>query len=205
MNNDILGRAVFEAYTEMIDDMQNEMTGRPVHAFSDMFERKMQKVLNRVKCTYVVVANKRVRLALLAGIIAIVMMLSTLTVIAIVKPELIKRVTAQIDSWRYEFIQKHPDSVPEQFEPIKPEVPEGFTIISEEKEINMYSVIYERGDQFIQYDQSFADGLGLYETNTGEKTIVTVNNVDMDIYYENGNYSLIWDNGIYVFDLYSNC
>ena len=44
MNNDILGRAVFEAYTEMIDDMQNEMTGRPVHAFSDMFERKMQKV-----------------------------------------------------------------------------------------------------------------------------------------------------------------
>ena len=105
MNNDILGRAVFEAYTEMIDDMQNEMTGRPVHAFSDMFERKMQKVLNRVKCTYVVVANKRVRLALLAGIIAIVMMLSTLTVIAIVKPELIKRVTAQIDSWRYELIR----------------------------------------------------------------------------------------------------
>ena len=45
----------------------------------------------------------------------------------------------------------------------------------------------------------------MYQTDTGDKTSIIINNKKADLYYENDEYSLIWDDGIYVYYLHSNC
>lgn len=150
-SNTKIRTAIFDAYTERIDNIQLNTNNTIQHSFSDSFEKNMQKVLRKANYTYVTFFNRRMRLAAVACMIIIALFATTLTAIAIVKPEIRKYIKEQIDSWRYTFEQVHPDSVSSTIRAITPVVPKGFKKTFEFSDSNTYSIEYKKNDKFIHY------------------------------------------------------
>ena len=102
-----------------------------------------------------------------------------------------------------------PDGLTKQFTYVKPEVPEGYKIIYEDKvDGQQYSIIYqnEEGMEISYLQTGDIEGMGLgLDNETGDLQETEVNGYKGYSYSSKDNNSLIWSNGIYLFNIGGTC
>lgn len=187
------------------DDLQDSYT------FSEQFHCGIQQISRLADRSYVSVGKHRIRRAVVAALIAAMLMAAAAGVAAIRRP-LIQWMTQknQADgTLDVGFHVDDPDGLTKQFTCIKPKVPQGYKIVSEEKfEDIQYSILYENEDGLeISYIQSGdIESMGLGLDNEGDALRETEIGGYKGYQYSNyGNNTLIWSNGIYLFDLSGTC
>ncbi len=180
------------------------------YSFSDGFAARMNKIFAMADRTYVSVGRRRIRKAAALALAAALIMATAACGAAVTKP-LVKWLTSENEkqgTLDVEFEVEDPDGLTEEFRHIKPETPEGYKIVQEDKSDLGYYIEYEGEDgTVIYYSQSGAvDSMGLsIDNETGELNETLVNG-NQGYEWSNGEFhALTWSNGIYLFDLAGTC
>lgn len=170
--------------------------------FSEVFDTKMQKLLQKQKKAYYYMINtvgKRAAIIILSLLIA----LSTVTFgVKAIRETVIEFITETYEKFTRITVESEdtPDEI--DLEPFKPQyVPEGFEIISENNHGTMYSIMYENSQkQSIFYTQQLTHGAD-FRTNTEgvEFDTIFINSFEGIIYEQKGEKHLIFATQDYFF------
>lgn len=206
-----------ELRTALCDAMELEYSKYPnaenfnyEYQFSADFERKMEEVCQMAEHVYVSFGRHRLRL--LAAVALIAAMLITMTAGAIAGQKLYvkwnEKINAEDGTMDITFNVDDPNQVGGKFKIIKPEAPEGYHIESE----TQYSATeceIEYADEeghVIYYSQGgnvAATGLKMdIEADYGE---IEVNGYKGYFYKKAGCNSLLWSDGVSLFQIIGNC
>ena len=166
MNENVLECALIAAMDEEIV-MYSEMESQNHHVFSHRYKKRKQKILQEVaygdrkynstnNCRAGNMSRRR-RIVMLAAVLLMVLAM-TAVAIAIIKPQIYYVIKEKVISWDISFEQKNDETSSKnyaaKFACIKPATPEGYSIVSEHKESDRYSVEYKGdGGQSIYYSQ----------------------------------------------------
>ncbi len=208
MNTDNIRFALEEIYDEEINELENLQKLFAPHLFSYGFSRKFEKARKMSRRRYVEISKIRLRRAVAFAIIVSILFISTVGVMALVSPKFRMIIEKGKKEWMLEFVNESKDceeiSLP--FEYIKPDMPDGFRIVKEEKMEAMYNITY-KNDKGIEifYYQIKLDGLRAYID--AEHGIHNINiNGDKGLGFDNdGEGSITWNHGLYNFNLDGNC
>lgn len=150
-----------------------EMESHDHHVFSRRYKKRKQKILQKAdysegKFAYTNPCrawnmSRRRRIVMLAAVLIMVLAM-TAVAIAIIKPHIYYVIKEKMISWDISFEQEKDETGSKneavQFAYIKPETPEGYSIVSENKESDRYSVEYKDDDgHSIYYSQYLPDGV----------------------------------------------
>lgn len=136
---------------------------------------------------------------------ALVMLLATVSVIAITKPHIYYVIREKKDSWRITFTQK--DSSDEvSLIPIIPTIPDGFDIIEEEStETNFFLVMEDKDEHLIIFEQMLPDGTAVnIDSERNENTVEIINETEVICYREGEATILLLDDGRYMYHIRGN-
>ncbi len=217
-----LKKALELAYGKKWDAYDNEIANVPDYVFPEGYNEKVlnkcYKVLNTESDYRQVMVNTsdmkfharpRLRRALLVAALIAVMLIGTITAYALTHPEIISSIKKTITEWTFHFQQTDPETAAEEeFIPLKPETPEGFKITYEEAVPSLsYDIQYEDNDgHLIVYSQYETESLELKISGEGDEyTEIDINGHNGQAYHQMNDWTIVWDNGYYVFKITGNC
>lgn len=216
-----LKKALELAYDKKWDAYDNEIANVPDYVFPEGYNEKVlnkcYKVLNTESDYRQVMVNTsdmkfhsrpRLRRALLVAALIAVMLIGTITAYALTHPEIIYNIKKTLTEWTFQFNQKESEAVSEEFIPLKPETPEGFKITYEEAVPSLsYDIQYEDNDgHLIVYSQYETESLELKISGEGDEyTEIDINGHNGQTYHQMNDWTIVWDNGYYVFKITGNC
>ena len=225
-----LQKALINVMEERVRDAKT-MSQTDSHVFSREFEKKMDLLIDNQKTgkyetiyqnkqeykpTQVNLFGHMMRRSVVALLVAILIIAMTATAMAIVKPEIFFKIKNKLINWEVTYMQDNDDSESDEFVPIKPITPQGYSISDERLSyaddiIVDYEVIYEdREKHRIIYSQVAVD------ENVSNKLNIDAEGEDIHRENVNGNEiivsrhgenetSVIIENDNYVFELYGEC
>lgn len=212
-----LKRALEIAYERKWKALDKEVEQGPKYAFSKEYDEKVLNESFKVLDTGIGIRRNawdktqfygipRVRRALLVAALIALMIIGSVTVYALSHPEIIYNIKKTFTEWSFSFQQNDPEKATIDFVFIEPEIPDGFNIVSEEKITNWYEVQYENGQgEIIFYTQNLTDNLGLKINGEGQEyKDIEINGNKGLAYIQNNSWTIIWDNGYYIFELMGN-
>lgn len=182
------------------------------HEFSEAFLKKMEKTCRAAEHSYVSLGRFRMMRAAAAALIAAILMVLAGCTYAVTQA-VIHWDEAQNDSngtLDVYFDIDDPDSTLTDKGLRKPETPEGYEIVSEDRdetEGGYYVVEYRRGKKGITYSQNEGVenmGLSIDNDDPGFKEI-TVNGYKGYSSHDEYGCFMIWTDGVYLYDIGGNC
>ncbi len=215
-----LKEALKLAYDKKWDEFEQETANEPDYVFPEGYDErvlnKCYKVLDTGNYGRTIVdssaiefhSRPRIRRALLVAALIAVMLIGSITAYALTHPEIIYNIKKTITEWTFHFQQTDPEAAEKEFVPLKPETPEGFEIIYEEVVPSLsYDIQYEDIDGHnIIYSQYEIESLELKISGEGEEyTDIEINGSTGQAYHQVNDWSIVWDNGYYVFRITGNC
>ncbi len=204
-------------WQELDDEVYSAKTYEFPEGYREEVLKKSYEVLDsngsgfenrRVNTQWEFHGRPRIRRALLVAALIALMVIGAVTAYALTHPEIIYNIKKSFTEWTFHFQQADPDSMTEEFVPIKPETPEGFEKIDEEYiPEQMYSLQYENEKgEIISYDQNEARSLGLTISAEGDiYRDIEIKGCRGLVYHQGNDWSIIWDNGYYLFTVGGNC
>lgn len=137
---------------------------------------------------------------------ALVMIMATITVIAITKPHIYYVIKEKLDSWVITFIQEDEDAVEVVFTPQKPEIPKGFEVVTEESSNTMYYLeIDNNNGESLSFEQRLPGGTSVgIDSERSENEIKTINGEDVIFSKEGNVITAVCDDGDYVYIIVGN-
>lgn len=165
---------------------------------------KEQLAVSTVRASYYRRTNRlRLRTILVA---ALIMLLATISVIAITKPHIYYVIKEKINSWRIIFISENNEIIDNSFNYIKPQIPDGFTIVLEEKLENDYFLsMKDPSGAIINYEQMQPVGTTIsVDSEHSNNTTEIVNGVELVISREKNATTFICNDGKYIFQIQGN-
>ena len=176
--------------------------------FTRSYYSEMQQISKKAGHCYVTMMHRRLRLAVVAAALVVLMVTATVTAIAIVKPQIFYNLIARSEIYEYRFKQKGTGKNILEFEFKKPIPPEGYEIVEEEKDEDMFSyrILYENenGD-YIDYDQESPVNLSINVPYNGKRKTVKVNGYTGELFRQEETRYLLFEDGYYVYTLSGNC
>jgi len=215
-----LKEALKLAYDKKWDDFEKEIADEPDHVFPKGYDERVldecYKVLNTENCDRIKVdtsalefhSKPRIRRAFLVAALIVVMLIGSVTAYALTHPEIIYNIKKTLTEWTFHFQQTDPETAAEDFVPMKPGTPEGFEITYEEVVPSLsYDVQYENTDGcVIIYSQYEIESLELKISGEGDEyTEIDINGHNGQAYHQMNDWTIVWDNGYYVFKITGNC
>ncbi len=212
-----LKRALEIAYERKWEALDKEVEQGPKYAFSKEYDEKVLNESFKVLDTGIGIRRNawdkpqfygrpRIRRALLIAALIALMIIGSVTVYAISHPEIIYNIKKTFTEWTFSIQQSDPNEITDEFIFLEPEIPDGFNIVSEEKLTNWYEVQYENDQgEIIFYTQNIAENLGLTISGEGQEyKDIKINGNKGLAYSQNNSWTIIWDNGYYIFELMGN-
>ena len=198
-------RAIFDALTEEYEAMIPQIVEE--HIFSARFEKKMDRLIKRRQKPYYALISTGARRA--ACIIAAVVVLSAsaLSVKAVREKvwHFITRVFSdhtKITTDREQFAD-YPETIEEEY--FIGNLPEDFELVEYVSADTMVYSVYENYDSYISFSQSTKDSYVLnIDNEQSEQSTLETDGQEYMIIHNDNYYTIIWDNGKYVFTLTSN-
>ena len=138
---------------------------------------------------------------------ALVMIMATITVIAVTKPHIYYVIKEKIDNWRITFIDEDTsDNENGGFVAVKPQLPEGFKIVLEEElEDNYFLSIENAEGDIINYDQRLPEGTTIsIDSEHSENKTETINGSEVVISKEGDTITYICNDGKYIYHIHGN-
>lgn len=183
-----LKQALTELREEQTSEYEELMKKQARHKFSRIYLKRRKAVIDMTSQAakamhddykYRAVKRFSLRTALVA---AIVMILATVSVIAIAKPEIIFNIKEKITHWKIEVRHENTEERSDEFVLLRPDAPDGYEIVDEIEE-GSYYIIYRnaKGDEIV-YEQNSgnpniyldSEGIDIYETTiNGHKAIIS--------------------------------
>lgn len=180
------------------------------YAFSGEFTEQMRRIFVMADRQYVSVGRRRIRRAAALALAAALIMVTAACGVAVTKP-LVKWLTSENEeqgTMDVTFEVEDPDGLTKEFRHIKPETPEGYRIVTEDKSRTDYYIEYEGEDgTVIYYSQTGKiEHMGLsIDNETGVLREVEING-NQGYEWSTGQYhALTWSDGIYLFDIAGTC
>lgn len=179
------------------------------HEFSEAFLKKMDKTCRAAEHSYVSLGRFRMRRAAAAALIAAILMVLAGCTYAVTQA-VIHWDEAQNDSngtLDVYFDIDDPDSNLTDKGLRKPETPEGYEIVSEEKDDTYLIIEYRKGDTEISYSQQGgveSIGLSIDNDDPGFKEI-TVNGYKGYSSHDEYGCFMTWSDGIYLYNIGGSC
>lgn len=181
MNN--LQKALIMVEDESIDRYEAELAAEGKHEFSESYFKRRKEIIEKsydksfapLRAKQYNTKPRRLHLRTML-VAAIIMLLATLSVIAITKPHIYYVIKEKKDSWRITFAQE--DSSDEaSLVPVIPMVPDSFSIIEEElTEAHYYLVMENKGEHMIIYEQMLPNAASInIDSERNENTIELIN------------------------------
>lgn len=180
------------------------------YAFSREFTERMRRIFVMADRQYVSVGRRRIRRAVALALAAALIMVTAACGVAVTKP-LVKWLTSENEeqgTMDVTFEVEDPDGLTKEFRHIKPETPEGYRIVQEDKDNMSYYIEYEGEDgTVIYYTQSGAiESMDLsIDSENSNLQEVRINGYHGYSSFKYSTYSLIWSDGVYLFDLAGTC
>ena len=184
-----------------------------VHEFSRNYLKRREDIIDMCaeqhKASVTNVTNyrsaHRIRLRTLL-VAALIMMLATASVIAITKPHIYYVIKERINSWKIIFIEEDSENYDNCFDYVKPRIPDGFTVVLEEKLENDYFIsMKDSSGAIINYEQMQPDGTTISLDSEHSNNITEiVNGVEIVISRENNATTFICNDGKYIFQIQGN-
>lgn len=180
------------------------------YAFSGEFTEQMRRIFVMADRQYVSVGRRRIRRAAALALAAALIMVTAACGVAVTKP-LVKWLTSENEeqgTMDVTFEVEDPDGLTKEFRHIKPETPEGYRIVQEDKDNMSYYIEYEGEDgTVIYYTQSGAiESMDLsIDSENSNLQEVRINGYHGYSSFKYSTYSLIWSDGVYLFDLAGTC
>lgn len=181
------------------------------HNFSKEYLRRRKEIIDiaseRARAPvgkhYKKVYKIRFRTILVA---ALVMIMATITVIAITKPHIYYVIKEKIDSWVITFVQEDKDVGEVVFTPQKPEIPKGFEVVTEESLKTMYYLeINNNNGESLSFEQRLPGSISVgIDSERSENEIKTINGRDVIFSKEGNVITAICDDGDYVYIIVGN-
>lgn len=179
------------------------------HEFSEAFLKKMEKTCRAAEHSYVSLGRFRMRRATAAALIAAILMVLAGCTYAVTQA-VIHWDEARNDSngtLDVYFDIDDPDSTLTDKGLRKPETPEGYEIVSEDRDEGIYLVEYSNGKAGISYSQ-FADveNIGLSLDNEDNNiTEIDINGQKGYMTEKNNTNAITWSDGVYLYDISGTC
>lgn len=179
------------------------------HEFSEAFLKKMEKTCRAAEHSYISLGRFRMRRAAAAALIAAILMVLAGCTYAVTQA-VIHWDEAQNDSngtLDVYFDIDDPDSTLTDKGLRKPETPEGYEIVSEDRDEGIYLVEYSNGTAGISYSQ-FADveNIGLSLDNEDNNiTEIEINGQKGYMTEKNNTNAITWSDGVYLYDISGTC
>lgn len=183
----------------------------PEHKFSEKFEENMEGVLRSAGRRYVCIGRRRIHRAAVIALIAVMVLAMTAGAVAIQRAvvnwnERQNDVQGTLD---VTFGVDDPNHLTEEFHYRKPETPEGYEIVREEKHSETsYEIEYHSKDgKIVLYSQhGEVENMGLsLDNEDAEFHEVTVNGCKGYSYSKLGNNALTWVEGNTLYDIGGTC
>lgn len=205
----IFQKALGEVFESELNEFLAGVDLDQPHTFSDKFNRKMDKLIKRREKSYytlISTAGRRV-----ACIILIIVMLSasSLTVKAVRDAvyDFIMRIFGDHTEVIVEsdISNDYPKTIEDEY--YISELPEGFELTEENKSKYKYFALYSNGQNYImfyQYTMLFYINNYDYENTQFKKYNYSNNEYLINYTKVDDSYIFIWNDGYYVFEVYSN-
>ena len=176
----------------------------PEHDFSKSFDRRMSRILAMAGCRYVTVGRRQLRRALVAALIAVMILAMAAGAVAVQRALVHWNESQNDDQGTLDvtFDIEDPNNLAGEFRYMKPETPEGYEVVVEEKEYGLYYIEYSNADGTLIYymQQGGIDTMGLSMDNENADFGETViNGYKGYAYSKSGNNALVWfsENAMY--------
>lgn len=199
----LLGEALMADYGQVLERADDS------HIFSDNFERKMDKLIHfRRKPYYRFVNTIGKRVACAVAVIIIVSSTTILSVESLREPifDFFIRMFSDHSniSMESDSQQSGPDTIEDSYE-ITYDLSD-YTAGYENTSKSTKTAYYHKDDIVIFFSQSVIDGYNKnFNTEGSEVEKIQINGYDAIVYFDNhGWYSIVWNNGEYVFHITSN-
>ena len=206
-----LQAALSEAMEQEFHDVPDADDLNQLYTFSDHFQEEMKGIFRLADRNYVSVGRHRIRRAVAMALIAAMIMAAAVGAAAIRRPivQWFTKDNKAEGSLDISFKVDDPDGLSKQFTYIKPAAPAGYEVIHEDKiDGQQYSIIYQNEEgleiSYLQTGDIEGIGLGL-DNETGNLRETKVNGYKGYAYCSRYNNSLIWSNGIYLFNVGGTC
>ena len=202
--------ALAEAMAEEYDWVPDPETLEYTHAFPPDFEKKMEAAACAAERSYVSVGHHRIRRAVAAALIAALILAMTAGAVAIQRILVTWNETQNGEAGTLDvtFDVDDPNGQTGEFRYMKPQTPEGYEVVREEKGIKNYSIEYsDNNGKIIMYFQSGpVDTMSVsLDNEDADFHEVVVNGYKGYSYSKMNNNALYWTDGIYMFDIGGNC
>ena len=208
---DSLKGALAEAMAEEYDWVPEPETLEYTHAFSPDFEKKMEAAACAAERSYVSVGHHRIRRAVAAALIAALILAMTAGAVAIQRILVTWNETQNDEAGTLDvtFDVDDPNGQTGEFRYMKPQTPEGYEVVREEKySLTEYEIEYQDGvGNLIIYAQSGEIelmGVG-FDNEDAEFHEIVVNGYKGYSYSKLGSNALYWTDGTSLFRLIGTC
>ena len=183
------------------------------HEFSQGYLKRRGKIISMYEAQQVDTATpaptyRRARKIRLRTILvaALIMLIATVSVIAITKPHIYYVIKEKIDSWKITFIEEDNEGGDSNFEAVKPLIPEGFTVTQEEELENNYFLSLENSSgTIITYEQMQPDGTSIrIDSEHSDNKTETINGFEVVISKTEEAITYVCNDGKYIYLIYGN-
>lgn len=208
MNN--LQQALLNIEEERIHKYEDMMDSMEQHEFSDSYMRRRREIIDAAKTksfarTAVVSPRRAHRLRLRTILVAaLIMLLATVSVIAIAKPQIYYVIKEKLTHWDITFERENAHEIDEVV-PVKPNIPEGFEIVEEDlNPVNYYLVLEDGEGRLIIYEQMLPEGTNIaLDSERSDNSVLSLNGNDVIVSKEGNATMLICNDGDYIYHIRS--
>ena len=204
MNN--LQKALIMVEDKSIERYEAELAAEGEHEFSESYLKRRKEIIEKsLEKSFKPVRSKQhntrprrlhFRTILVA---ALIMLLATVSVIAIAKPHIYYLIKEKMDSWRITFTQ---DDIYDEASliPVIPTIPDGFDITEEEStEVHYYLVMEDNDKHLIIYEQMLPDGSAVnIDSERNENTVEMINGSEVICFREGDAAMMLINDGRYI-------
>ena len=211
MNN--LQKALLIIEEDRADKYDDLYESPETHEFSQKYLMRRGEILSMYEAQQVYTATsvpiyRRARKIRLRTILvaALIMLLATASVIAITKPHIYYVIKEKIDSWKITFNEEDNEGGDNNFEAVKPLIPEGFTVTQEEELENNYFLSLESSSgAIIIYEQIQPDGTSIrVDSEHSDNMSEIINGIEVVISKTEQTTTFICNDGKYIYQIYGN-
>lgn len=208
MNN--LQKALLMAMETELNQYEKLAESEPDHTFSHSYLRRKKEIIRMANKQTVMLRNgvyrystaRRVSFKTIL-VAALIMILATVSVIAIANPHIFYVIKERIDSWRITFDVDTTENAVDTFSAVRPEIPDGF-IIEEEEELDFEYYLYLQNDsgEVIQYNQYLPDGLSInIDSERSDNTVEIIDGNEIVVSREGEAIQYIFNDGRYIYHI----
>lgn len=208
MNN--LQKALLMAMETELNQYEKLAESEPDHTFSRSYLKRKKEIIRMANRQTAMLRNgvyrystaRRVSFKTIL-VAALIMILATVSVIAIANPQIFYVIKERIDSWRITFDVDSTENAVYTFSAVRPEIPDGF-IIEEEEELDFEYYLYLQNDsgEVIHYNQYLPDGLSInIDSERSDNKVEIIDGNEIVVSREGEAIQYIFNDGRYIYHI----